>query len=113
MRSAALGRIAAGALLAGLVMVTVTAQQNAAQQNNTVQNPPAPAAGTPTPAAGGGGAQNNCDVSGEWSARSREDTEDRVLLGTNPGDYTGFPLNEAGRQFADHWSASILSLPTQ
>ena len=53
------------------------------------------------------------DVSGEWSSRSREDTEDRVLLGTNPGDYTGFPLNEAGRQFADHWSASILSLPTQ
>ncbi len=35
-------------------------------------------------------------MSGEWGARSREDTEDRVLLGTNPGDYTGFPLNDAG-----------------
>jgi hypothetical protein len=107
MRRAPAGRIAAGLLLAGVVTV-------AAQQNNTAQNnaPPAQQPAAPAPPAGGG-AQNNCDVSGEWSARSREDTEDRVLLGTNPGDYTGFPLNEAGRQFADHWSASILSLPTQ
>jgi hypothetical protein len=65
------------------------------------------------PAAPGGQLQANCDVSGEWASRSREDTEDRVLLGTNPGDYTGFPLNDAARQFADHWSASILSLLTQ
>ena len=81
------------------------------------QNAPAapgvPIAAAPAAAAAGGAPQTNCDVSGEWSARSREDTEDRVLLGTNPGDYTGFPLNDAGRQFADHWSASILSLLTQ
>ena len=75
------------------------------------QNAAAPPASAP--AAQAGAPQANCDVSGEWSARSREDTEDRVLLGTNPGDYTGFPLNDAARQFADHWSASILSLLTQ
>jgi len=81
------------------------------------QNAPAaqgvPIAPAPAAAPAGGAPQTNCDVSGEWGARSREDTEDRVLLGTNPGDYTGFPLNDAGRQFADHWSASILSLLTQ
>jgi hypothetical protein len=83
----------------------------------SAQNAPAaqgvPIASATPEAAAGGAPQTNCDVSGEWGARSREDTEDRVLLGTNPGDYTGFPLNDAGRQFADHWSASILSLLTQ
>src|SRR5688500_10962188 len=78
-----------------------------------VAQQPAPAPPAAPAAAGGGAPQTNCDMSGEWSARSREDTEDRVLLGTNPGDYTGFPLNDAARQFADHWSASILSLLTQ
>ena len=77
------------------------------------QNAPAPAAPAPAAAADGGQLQTNCDVSGEWGARSREDTEDRVLLGTNLGDYTGFPLNDAGRRFSRHWDASILSLPTQ
>ena len=57
------------------------------------QNAPGEQA-APSAAAPAGPPQTNCDVSGEWSARSREDTEDRVLLGTNPGDYTGFPLNE-------------------
>ena len=57
--------------------------------------------------------QTACDISGEWGARTREDAEDRAMLGTNPGDYTGFPLNDAARQFTDHWSASILSLLTQ
>jgi hypothetical protein len=77
------------------------------------QNAPVPIAPPAAAAPAAGAPQTNCDVSGEWGARSREDTEDRVLLGTNPGDYTGFPLNDAGRQFADHWSASILSLLTQ
>ena len=86
------------ALLAAFV-APLAARQNAPA--------PAPAGGTAAPI------QTNCDISGEWSARSREDTEDRVLLGTNLGDYTGFPLNDAGRQFSRHWDASILSLPTQ
>jgi hypothetical protein len=86
-----------------LVLATLTAL-TAAMASLSAQQPAAPAA----PAL-----QINCDVSGEWGARSREDTEDRVLLGTNLGDYTGFALNDAGRQFARHWSASLLSLPTQ
>jgi hypothetical protein len=104
MRKVGAGRIVAGlatALLLHAVVITPTlAQQAAAQAPPAAQAPAGPV-------------QANCDVSGEWSARSREDTEDRVLLGTNPGDYTGFPLNDAARQFADHWSASILSLLTQ
>jgi hypothetical protein len=102
MRTAYLGRLTIALAFQAAIIVPVVAQQQA------------PAAQTTAPAAAAAGqAQNNCDVSGEWSARSREDTEDRVLLGTNPGDYTGFPLNDAARQFADHWSASILSLLTQ
>jgi hypothetical protein len=94
-----------GSLLIQAAIVAPLIAQNAPPQGVPI---------APAPAAQGGGApQANCDVSGEWAARSREDTEDRVLLGTNPGDYTGFPLNDAGRQFADHWSASILSLLTQ
>ena len=97
----------AGRLTLAIVVSATLAGQAVAQ------NPPPPAA--PAPAAGGGGGQlqTNCDVSGEWGARSREDTEDRVLLGTNLGDYTGFPLNDAARRFAHHWDASLLSLPTQ
>jgi hypothetical protein len=102
MRKATFGRVMAALLLQAALVAPVVAQ-----------NAPAPAAAEPPAAQPAGPPQTNCDVSGEWSARSREDTEDRVLLGTNPGDYTGFPLNDAGRQFADHWSASILSLITQ
>jgi len=60
-----------------------------------------------------GGNGNTCDMSGEWSARSREDWEDRALLGTHLGDYTGLPINDAARQLARTWDASILSLTTQ
>ncbi|HZI82113.1 MAG TPA: hypothetical protein VFD69_21490 [Vicinamibacterales bacterium] len=96
------GRVQLAAIVMGAfaaAAVSLSAQQPAAQ-------PPAAPAAAPA-------LQTNCDVSGEWGARSREDTEDRVLLGTNLGDYTGFALNDAGRQFARHWSASLLSLPTQ
>jgi hypothetical protein len=92
-----------------LLIAVLSAPTFAQNQPGAPQAVPVPAA----PAAGGGGGGQGCDMSGEWSARSREDWEDRTLLGTNPGDYTGFPLTDAARQFADHWSASILSLPTQ
>jgi hypothetical protein len=94
--------------LSGLLLLSLVAAGSAFAQNAAPQTVPVAAA-----APAGGAGQQNCDMSGEWSARSREDWEDRTLLGTNPGDYTGFPLTEAGRQFADLWSASILSLPTQ
>ncbi len=72
--------------------------------------------GTPVFAQGGGGAAASgatCDMSGEWSARSREDYEDRALMGTHLGDYTGMPINDAARLYGHTWDASILSLTTQ
>lgn len=103
MCKASVGRWAALLLLPAALVTTVVAQQPA---------PPQPAAPPAAPATAGP-LQANCDMSGEWGARSREDHEDRALLGTNLGDYTGIPLNDAGRQFSRHWDASILSLPTQ
>ena len=49
------------------------------------------------------------DLSGEWSARYHEDQEHRIP-GPALGDYTGLPLNDAGRLKADSWDASILAL---
>ena len=49
------------------------------------------------------------DLSGEWSARYHEDQEHRIP-GPELGDYTGLPINDAGRLKADSWDASILSL---
>jgi len=71
---------------------------------------PAFAQGSGSPAGPNGA---TCDMSGEWTARSREDWEDRALMGTHLGDYTGMPINDAARQFARSWDASILSLPTE
>jgi len=49
------------------------------------------------------------DLSGEWSGRFHEDQEHRVP-GPELGDYSGLPINDAGRLKADSWDASILSL---
>ncbi|MEQ1757517.1 MAG: MBL fold metallo-hydrolase [Vicinamibacterales bacterium] len=48
------------------------------------------------------------DISGEWGSRLHEDLGYR---GTGPalGEYVGLPLNDAGRQKASSWDASILS----
>jgi len=100
MCKASLGRLVGVLVLHAAIVSPAFAQQNAG-------------GGVPIPVAPPAAGPQGCDMSGEWSSRSREDWEDRALLGTNPGDYTGFPLNDAARQFADHWSASLLSLPTQ
>ena len=50
------------------------------------------------------------DFSGEWSNSSNEDREDRGR-GPDLGDYTGLPINDAARQKAEAWDASVLSLP--
>ena len=47
---------------------------------------------------------------GDWGPRYHEDALDRIP-GPELGDYTGLPINDAGRQFADSWSASRLTLP--
>jgi glyoxylase-like metal-dependent hydrolase (beta-lactamase superfamily II) len=52
------------------------------------------------------------DISGEWGSRLHEDLGYR---GTGPalGEYVGVPLNDAGRQKASSWDASILSSPEE
>jgi hypothetical protein len=50
------------------------------------------------------------DISGEWAVVSNEDQPHRAP-GPELGDYTGLPLNDADRQKADSWDASILSQP--
>ena len=52
------------------------------------------------------------DLAGEWSAITQEDWEHR-MPGAALGDYTGLPVNDAARQKADSWDASILSQPAQ
>ena len=47
-------------------------------------------------------------LSGEWAGRAHEDA---LARGAGPeiGDYTGLPLNDAGRPKAESWEAGILS----
>jgi hypothetical protein len=49
------------------------------------------------------------DLSGNWAALYHEDQPHRIP-GPELGDYTGLPLNDAGRLKADSWDASILTL---
>lgn len=48
------------------------------------------------------------DISGEWAPLLHEDWFDRIP-GPTLGDYTGIPINEAGRQKAETWDAQILT----
>ena len=48
------------------------------------------------------------DLTGEWANRFHEDAPARGA-GPEIGDYTGLPLNEAGRLKAESWEAGILS----
>ena len=49
------------------------------------------------------------DIAGEWGALYHEDQPHRIP-GPDLGDYTGLPINDAGRLKADSWDASILTL---
>jgi glyoxylase-like metal-dependent hydrolase (beta-lactamase superfamily II) len=49
------------------------------------------------------------DIAGEWMALYHEDQPHRIP-GPELGDYTGLPINDAGRLKADSWDASILTL---
>jgi len=62
----------------------------------------------PPAAAGPGGVR--VDMSGDWTSNLHEDQPHRQP-GPELGDYTGLPLNEAGRQKAEAWAATILSQP--
>jgi cyclase len=61
-----------------------------------------------TPLAIGRPAFAQVDLTGEWAGRPHEDA---LARGAGPeiGDYTGLPLNEAGRLKAESWEAGILS----
>ena len=52
------------------------------------------------------------DIAGEWASRIHEDLNHRSP-GPALGDYGGLPLNDAGRQKATSWDASILSSPEE
>jgi hypothetical protein len=50
------------------------------------------------------------DLSGTWSVRMHEDWMER-WPGPDPGDFTGLPLNEDGKAWAQSYSPSQLSMP--
>ena len=49
-------------------------------------------------------------LNGDWVGLFHEDEPERAP-GPDLGDYTGLPLNEAARRYADSWMASRLTLP--
>ena len=90
----------APALAAGLALVAATPVR--AQ----FQPPP----GRRIAAVGYIGGLTGFDVTGTWGQRLFEDWVDR-MPGPDYGDYTGIPLNEAGRMRADTWDVFSWSLP--
>jgi hypothetical protein len=58
----------------------------------------------------GGGGVVRTDISGDWVPAINEDQPHRAP-GPELGDYTGLPLNDADRQKAISWDATILSQP--
>src|SRR5215467_6179634 len=52
------------------------------------------------------------DLSGTWSPRYQEDFSERVP-GPELGDYTGLPLTDGARRYAESWDPSSLSLPEE
>src|SRR5205085_2288924 len=49
------------------------------------------------------------DLAGQWARRSGEDARALGAEGAHIGDYTGIPLNEAGRIRAETWDSSVWS----
>ena len=49
------------------------------------------------------------DLAGNWARRSGEDARALGAEGAHIGDYTGIPLNEAGRVRAETWDSSVWS----
>ena len=55
-------------------------------------------------------AQAGADFSGVWQPRYHEDQPDRIP-GPELTDYTGLPINDSARQYANSWDPSRLTLP--
>ena len=49
------------------------------------------------------------DLTGQWARRGAEDARAIGAEGAHIGDYTGIPLNEAGRLRAETWDSSVWS----
>ncbi len=56
------------------------------------------------------GTTQAADIFGHWNPIMHED---RLERGPGPmaGDYAGLPINDAARQRADTWTASLLTVP--
>jgi cyclase len=61
---------------------------------------------------GVGSAGAQVDLSGTWNTVRHEDQPDRGP-GVGLGDYTGIPLTDGARIWAESWDASRLSMPAQ
>ena len=59
----------------------------------------------------GRGAATGFNLTGMWSAMYHEDALERGDPGPAPGDYLGFPINDAARYRADAWDADLVSVP--
>ena len=57
-----------------------------------------------------GPASAQVDFSGVWAPIMHEDSIERAA-GPDIGDFLGLPINEAARQRAETWDASLLTLP--
>src|SRR6188474_1525034 len=57
-------------------------------------------------------AQAGADFSGVWQPRYHEDQPDRIP-GPELTDYTGLPINDSARQYANSWDPSRLTLPEE
>ena len=57
-----------------------------------------------------GGGVLRTDIAGAWAVVSNDDQPHRIP-GPELGDYTGRPINDAERQKAEAWDATILSQP--
>src|SRR5687768_18521272 len=54
-------------------------------------------------------AYSQLNIVGEWAGRYHEDQGDRVPGDVN-GDFTGVPINEAGRRHAESWDVRRINL---
>ena len=51
------------------------------------------------------------DLAGKWAMANDEELLTRIDPGPELGNFTGFPLNAAGRQKALSWNSTIQALP--
>src|SRR5688572_12500558 len=70
---------------------------------------PAPATAGPSAAQLAGASATPMSLAGEWNGRYHEDQPDRVP-GQEPNDYTGLPLNDAARMYADSFDVERTTL---